>query len=69
MKITRHGFAIIEGDTHLGKWAEESGRLDHDQSALPQVLPFIPIGGIVIDIGANIGYYSLVAQAFKCSTP
>lgn len=59
MKITRHGFAIIEGDTHLGKWAEESGRLDHDQSALPQVLPFIPIGGIVVDVGANIGTHTI----------
>lgn len=66
MKITRHGFAIIQNDSHLGKWAEESGRLDHDQSALPQVLPFIPIGGVVVDIGANIGTHT-IAYARKAS--
>lgn len=55
MKITRHGFAVIEGDTHISKWAEQSGRLDHDQNMLPLVLPFIKPGSIVIDAGAYIG--------------
>jgi FkbM family methyltransferase len=59
MKITRHGFAIIEGDTHIGKWAEESGRLDHDQNALPHILVYIPVGGVVIDIGAYIGDHTI----------
>lgn len=59
MKITKEGFAIVETDSHIGKWVEESGRLDHDQNVLPQILPFIPEGGIVIDIGANIGSHTI----------
>lgn len=59
MKITRHGFAIIEDDTHIGKWAEESGRLDHDQNVLPIVLNYIPEGGIVVDAGAYIGDHTI----------
>jgi FkbM family methyltransferase len=59
MRITEHGFAVIDGDTHIGKWAEESGRLDHDQNVLPLILPFIPIGGFVVDAGAYIGDHTI----------
>lgn len=59
MKITREGFAIIETDTHIGKWVEESGRLDHDQNMLPFILPLLKIGDIIIDAGANIGSHTI----------
>jgi FkbM family methyltransferase len=54
MKIVK-GIAVIDGDECISKWVIESGRLDHDQNMLPLVLDFIPIGGVVIDIGAYIG--------------
>lgn len=51
--------AVIEGDTHISKWVEQSGRLDHDQSALRQILPHIPVGGVVVDGGAFIGDHTV----------
>lgn len=80
MKITKHGFAVIEGDTHISKWAEESGRLDHDQNMLPLVLQHIKPGDLVIDAGAYIGDHTIAyanagamvfafepnPEAFKC---
>lgn len=52
-------YAVIEGDTHISKWAVESGRLDHDQSALSRIIPFIPPGGVVVDAGAFIGDHTV----------
>lgn len=62
MKITKEGFAVLENDTHIGKWVEEHGRLDFDQNSLPFILKYIPNDAVVIDAGANIGCYS---YAFK----
>lgn len=59
MKITKEGYAIIERDTHIGKWVEESGRLDHDQNALPIILKEIKPGSVVFDIGAFIGDHTI----------
>jgi FkbM family methyltransferase len=50
-----HDLAILEGDTHIGKWVEESKRLDHDQNALPLIGELIHHGDVVYDIGAFIG--------------
>lgn len=47
--------AIIESDTHISKWVEQSGRLDHDQSMLPLLNKYVQRGFTVIDIGAYIG--------------
>lgn len=73
MKITNEGWAIIERDTHLGKWVEEHKRLDFDQNALPQMLPYIKPDSIVLDIGANIGCYayafSKIAKEVICFEP
>jgi len=55
MKILPSGIAVIEGDTHISKWVEESGRLDHDQYALPIILGHINEGDHVVDSGAFIG--------------
>jgi FkbM family methyltransferase len=63
MKLTKlpggQTIATIEGDTHIGKWAIESGRLDHDQNTLPLLMPFIPEGGTVVDVGAYIGDHTV----------
>jgi len=55
VKILPNGIAVIEGDTHISKWVEESGRLDHDQYALPIILEHIEEGHLVVDAGAFIG--------------
>ena len=59
MKILPNGIAVIEGDTHIGKWVEQSGRLDHDQNTLPLLTKHIPKGGTVVDVGAFIGDHTL----------
>lgn len=73
MKITNEGWAIVDRDTHLGRWVEEHKRLDFDQNALPQMLPYIKPGSVVLDIGANIGCYayafSKIATNVICFEP
>lgn len=59
IRQTKEGVFIIDGDSHLGKWIEESGRLDHDQYVLPQILKYIPEGGTVIDCGSYIGDHTI----------
>lgn len=59
MKITKQNIAIIERDTHISKWVEESGRLDHDQNALPKILSHINQGDVIFDIGAYIGDHTI----------
>lgn len=59
MKITKEGFAVIEGDNCISKWVESEGRLDHDQNMLPRVLPYIKKGDTVIDAGAYIGDHTI----------
>jgi FkbM family methyltransferase len=51
--------AVIEGDSHISKWVQESGRLDHDQSALPRILALIKPGDVVVDGGAFIGDHTV----------
>jgi FkbM family methyltransferase len=55
VKILANGIAVIEGDTHISRWVEDSGRLDHDEYALPIVLEHIHRGDWVVDAGAFIG--------------
>lgn len=59
MRILNNGTAVIEGDSHISKWVEQEGRLDHDQNMLPFILPYIPLGGTVIDAGAFIGDHTI----------
>lgn len=58
MHIT-NGIATIESDLCISKWVRESGRLDHDQNMLPLLKPFIPLHGVVFDIGAFIGDHTI----------
>jgi FkbM family methyltransferase len=59
MKILSNGIAVIPGDTHISKWVEQEGRLDHDQNMLPLILKHINFGDWVLDIGAFIGDHTV----------
>lgn len=56
---TRGGAWVISNDTHVGKWVEETGRLDHDRWMLDKVEPMIPAGGTVVDVGALYGDHTI----------
>lgn len=58
MLILENGIAILEHDSHIGKWVIETGKLDFDGNVLPYLLPYINDGDTVLDAGANIGCYS-----------
>lgn len=58
IRQTAAGHWIISDDSHISRWVEETGRLDHDQNLLPDILPEIPVGGTVVDAGANIGSHT-----------
>lgn len=55
IRQTKEGWWVIDGCSHHTVWIEQSGRIDHDQSLLPRILPLIPVGGTVVDAGASIG--------------
>ena len=59
MKVTNQNIAILEDDTHISHWVEESGRLDHDRYALPIILQHIKPGDTVVDAGAFIGDHTI----------
>jgi hypothetical protein len=67
MKITKHGFAVLENDQWISRWAEEEGRLDHDQNMLPLILKHIYRGDTVVDVGAFIGDHT-IAYSEKVGT-
>lgn len=61
---TPQGFWVLDEDTHISKWAAETGRLDHDRWLLDQIEKFIPAGGIVVDVGAYIGDHTLAYSRY-----
>ena len=70
MFINNNGFAVQENDLHT-KWINDTGRLDHDQWLLPQLLPYLK--GVALDIGAHIGthsiYYAQHCKSVVCFEP
>jgi len=56
---TSEGIAVIENDTHVSKWVAMEKRLDHDQNSLPEILPLIHPGDVVVDVGAFIGDHTI----------
>jgi FkbM family methyltransferase len=58
MFITRENFAIVQRDTHMGKWVRDHGRLDFDRSALNCYEKYFCDGDTFLNIGANIGCYA-----------
>jgi len=59
VKELPNGIWVIEGDTHVSKWIEQQGRLDHDMNSLPFILPYIREGDTVIDAGAFVGDHTI----------
>lgn len=59
MKILPNGIAVLENDSHVSRWIEETARLDHDQNMLPVILPLIKPGDWVVDGGAFIGDHTI----------
>jgi FkbM family methyltransferase len=55
--ITNEGFAIVENDTHIGKWVMEHKRLDFDINTINQYVKYFKDGDVLLNIGANIGCY------------
>jgi FkbM family methyltransferase len=59
VKILSNNFAVLENDSHVSRWVEETGRLDHDQYSLSYILKYIKEGDCVVDAGAFIGDHTL----------
>lgn len=59
MRILDNGIAVIASDTHISRWVEQEGRLDHDRTIELSILPHINEGDWVVDCGANIGSHTI----------
>lgn len=61
MKIiqTKEGWNIIDIDSHVGKWIQESGRLDHDRHLIPIIEDLLKPGMVAIDAGALYGDHTI----------
>lgn len=56
LKVTAEGYAVIDGDTHLGRWIEQTGLIDHRQDLERRFHEFgLTLGHVALDIGACIG--------------
>lgn len=58
-KITNEGWHVIEGDTHVGKWIEDSGKLAHDEFLIPLACSGLKAGDVCIDAGALYGDHTI----------
>ena len=56
--ILPNNIAVIEGDSHLTKWVQECGRLDHDPT-IARLCECIPAGTTAIDVGSSIGDHTV----------
>lgn len=59
MKILDNGIAIVESDSHIGRWVQESGRLDHDLTVEGHILPLLRSYYWIVDAGADIGSHTI----------
>ena len=59
MKLTAEGIAVIEGDTYLSQEIIDKKRLDVAKDFLEQFHKYIPTRGIVFDVGASLGDYTM----------
>jgi len=51
--------AVLENDSHYSKWVENHKSLCTDKTVPDHLLPLIPLGGTVVDVGANIGTHTV----------
>jgi len=59
VKILPNNIAVLENDSHISRWVEETGKLDHDEYSLPIILKHIKEGDYVVDAGAFIGDHTV----------
>jgi len=59
MIITKEGFAVLEHDTHLSRWIEGSGRIDHNEKVNQNVCKYFNRGDWVVDAGASLGDHTV----------
>jgi len=59
MIITKEGFAVLERDSHLSRWIEETGRIDHNEDVVNKVCKYFNEGDHVLDIGASLGDHTV----------
>jgi len=64
IKRLDNGLFVMVNDTHLSKWVEEEGRLDHARHFLERVRQYIPEGGTVIDCGTSIGDHTVTYSSW-----
>lgn len=64
MKITKEGIAVIEGDNYLSNDIIQAGRLDVARDFLLQFKEYIPVGGVVADVGACLGDFTATFSEF-----
>jgi FkbM family methyltransferase len=55
----RGQIAVLEVDSHMSRWAEQHESIETDCTVPKYLLPLIPVGGTVIDAGANIGTHTV----------
>jgi FkbM family methyltransferase len=60
-EIEFHGFKLYpwRGDSLIGAHVQASG--EYESNVLPLFVEHVPVGGTVLDVGANIGIYTLSA--------
>lgn len=59
VKILSNGIAVLEGDSHVSKWIEESGKLCHDETVPLHILPLLKKGDWIVEGGANLGTHTV----------
>lgn len=59
MKILPCGVAVAESDSHLSAWVEQQGTLAVAEGYCRLFAQYIPVGGVVLDIGACIGDHTI----------
>ena len=64
MLLTKEGIAVIAGDNYLSADIIAQGRLDVARDYLLQFKPYIPEGGVVLDVGACLGDYTATFSEF-----
>ncbi len=66
--LTPQGIHVLERDSHLSRWIEQSGRLDIAEGEIAHFAGYIPKGGTVIDAGACLGDHSATYAKLVGST-
>lgn len=56
---TSFGVYVMKDDTHLSRWVEADGRLDHARHQLGKLKYLVPEGGTVVDCGTSIGDHTV----------